>query len=134
MKTKLYSNFQRRKIERYLDVHGTFYTFMRYGKNVYKEPVKTTPSHVISIRGFFYTQNNQKGFWMLNEFDETRVRYKRYLTNFIIVTYDDFALTPIELDDEVEINGQPYKVTGVTNVQEDNFAVNISVDLVLHSE
>ena len=68
---------------------------------------------------------------MLNEFDETRVRYKRYLTSFIIVRYEDYVLDPVKLDDEVDINGQAYRIAGVTNVQEDNFAVNISVDLIV---
>lgn len=131
MKTKLYHNFQRRKVQRWLEVHGTFYTFVRFGKNEYYEPVKTNITHQIQLRGLFYTQNNQKGFWMLNEFDETRVRYKRYLTSFIMVLYEDFVLAPVKLDDEVSINGEAYKVVGVTNVQEDNFAVNISVDIVL---
>ena len=131
MRTKLYSNFQRQKIDRYLTVHGTDYTFLRYPKGEYEELNRAASPHSIRLRGLFYTQNNQKGFWMLNEFDETRVRYKRYLTSFIIVRYEDYVLDPIKLDDEVEVNGQAYRVTGVTNVQEDNFAVNISLDLIV---
>ena len=131
MRTKLHSNFQRQKIDRYLTVHGTDYTFIRYPKGEYEELNRAASPHSIRLRGLFYTQNNQKGFWMLNEFDETRVRYKRYLTSFIIVRYEDHVLDPIKLDDEVDVNGQAYRVTGVTNVQEDNFAVNISLDLIV---
>lgn len=131
MRTKLHSNFQRQKIDRYLTVHGADYTFLRYSKDEYEELNRAASPHSIRLRGLFYTQNNQKGFWMLNEFDETRVRYKRYLTSFIIVRYIDFAPDPVQLDDEVSLNGKLYRVTGVTNVQEDNFAVNISVDLVV---
>lgn len=131
MKTKLFSNFQRRKLQRWLDVHGQPYEFTRHPMNTYKEPVKSAPLKKIELVGLFYTQNNQKGFWMLNEFDETRVRYKRYLTSFIMVMYDDFKLDPILPDDQVVVNGKPFRVTGTTNVQEDNFMVNISLDLVV---
>jgi hypothetical protein len=131
MKTKLFSNFQRRKLQRWLDVHGQPYEFTRHPLNAYKEPVKSAPPKKIELVGLFYTQNNQKGFWMLNEFDETRVRYKRYLTSFIMVMYDDFKLDPILPDDQVVVNGKLFRVTGTTNVQEDNFMVNISLDLVV---
>lgn len=131
MRTKLHSNFQRQKIDRYLTTHGADYVFLRYPKDEYEELNRAASPHSIRLRGLFYTQNNQKGFWMLNEFDETRVRYKRYLTSFIIVRYTDFAPDPVQLDDEVSLNGKLYRVTGVTDIQEDNFAVNISVDLVV---
>ena len=132
MKGKLYPAFQRSKVKRYLVVHGELFTFYRYGVNVYNEPTGER-AVCAELVGMFYTQNNQKGFWLLEESDESRVRYKRYLTSFIIVDHYLFELSPVQLDDEVDVNGKLYRVTGTTNVQEANFAVNISLDAILPS-
>jgi hypothetical protein len=126
---KLHAAFQQNKIKRYLEVHGESFTFSRHGENAYGEPNDQTTN--IQLVGMFYTQNNQKGFWLVNEFEESNVRYKRYVTNFIIVDYDSFVLSPIYYGDEVLVNGKQYRVTGTTNIQEANFAVNISVEQIL---
>lgn len=127
----LFNGFQRRKIQRLIAQHGRSFTFSRLPKNAYGEPIKEAIPTEHALRGFFYTQNNQKGFWMINTNDETRVRYERYLTQFILVLYEDFVRAPILLDDEVTINGSMYRVTGHQDIQEANFAVNISLDLTV---
>jgi hypothetical protein len=129
VKGKLHAAFQQQKIKRYLEVHGEPFTFVRHGVNAYNEPTDETTE--VEHTGLFYTQNNQKGFWLVNEFEQSRVRYKRYVTNFILVDYDAFVLAPVYADDTVQVNGKPYRVTGTTNIQEANFAVNISVEQVL---
>lgn len=118
------SEFQKAKLRRVLTVQGKLYTFKRYQLNQFKE--KTTQATEFStLKGLFH---NVTSYISVQEGDATRKQRK--FTPTIMALYDDFIVTPIVMGDEVEFEGKKYIVTGVENVEEGNYAVDISLEVI----
>lgn len=115
---------QKRKIERVIKTQGKAFTFRRNSLNKFKEVSKTEVLQ-IPINGLYH---EQASYITITEGLATR-RQKKVIP-MVMVLYDDFKSQPIKLDDVVTHNSINYKVSGFTNVQEENFAIEISLEVV----
>ena len=121
-------NFETRKIERLLATNGKEYTFKRRKKNNYGEYVNNEFDETKIVCVFHeITSHVTESATEASVMQSTMLKmlrpallttYKRYLENMIVK------------DDLVNINGQDYKVTGITNIQEGNFGIDISLDVI----
>lgn len=118
------SDFQKAKLRRVLTVQGRSYTFKRYLLNQFKEKTSQA-TEVTTLKGIFH---NVTSYIAVQEGDATRKQRK--FTPTIMTLYDDFIVTPIVMGDEVEFEGKRYAVTGTENVEEGNYAVDISLEVV----
>lgn len=117
------SVFQRNKVARNINLRGSEYTFKRYGINKFKE--KSELIKTISIKGLFH---NTVSYVSIIQGEATRKQKK--FTPTILMLYDDFEMDPLNIDDEVEFMGQKYKVTGWVNIEEGNYAIDISLEVI----
>lgn len=118
------SEFQKAKLRRVLTVQGKLYTFKRYQLNQFKEKT-TQATEVSTLKGLFH---NVTSYISVQEGEATRKQRK--FTPTIMTLYDDFILSPVLMGDEVEFEGKRYTVTGTENVEEGNYAVDISLEVV----
>lgn len=116
--------FQTCKLRRALKIQGKEYLFKRYGANKFKEK---TPVELdsISIKGIFH---NTTSYTDIAEGASTKKQRK--FTPMLMVLHEDYIVKPVLTGDVTEFMGQRYKVTGVENVEESDYAINISLEVV----
>lgn len=108
--------FEAYKIKQQIKRQGKTFTFERNGKNEFGEASdeKTT----IIVDGIYHEV-------------ASHTRYQSKPVPSILTTWDSFIKNPIVIDDTTTMNARTYRVTGVTNIQEGNFAADISLEVVL---
>lgn len=116
--------FQTCKLRRALKIQGKEYLFKRYGVNKFKEK---TPVELdsISIKGIFH---NTTSYIDITEGAATKKQRK--FTPMLMVLYEDYIIKPVLTGDIVEFMGQRYKVTGIDNVEESDYAIDISLEVI----
>lgn len=120
----MHPEFQKAKLRRVLAVQGRSYTFKRYLLNQFKEKTSQV-TNTVTLKGIFH---NVTSYISVQEGDATRKQRK--FTPTIMTLYDDFILSPVFMGDEVEFEGKRYTVTGTENVEEGNYAVDISLEVI----
>lgn len=118
------SEFQKSKLRRVLTVQGKSYTFKRYQINQFKEKTSQA-TEVATLKGLFH---NVTSYISIQEGESTRKQKK--FTPTIMTLYDDFIISPVLMGDEVEFESRRYVVTGTDNIEEGNYAVDISLEVV----
>lgn len=120
----MYQAAQKAKLKRQMKIRGVDYTFTRKALNKFKEPVGTQVES-ITLKGIFH---NVTSYINVIVGDSTKKQAK--FTPTILALYDDYIVKLVEMGDEVEFAGQNYKVNGVTNVENGNYAMDISLEVV----
>lgn len=128
MNTEQIVKFQKPKILKALKQFGKGYTFKRQGLNEYGE--KSGEESVVTTITGIYHETNDRSVWLALTGSEA-AKTISHKSNMILVRKEDFDKNPIQVEDTLEINSVYYKVNGVTNLWEANFAMDISIEEVV---
>lgn len=120
-------NFEKAKLRRALNTHGKTYAFYRLTKNKFGEYVDDTENVVANIKALFHKANSGSYITLTTN---TESRFISEKNPMLLTSYDEFNLNTIKIDDIVYINNKTYKVTGWFDVEEANYAVDISLEEV----
>lgn len=121
----MHAQFSKQKIRRLVKTQGVQFNFVRREKNDYGEIDDTSMPQILTLQGVYHEQSS---YVSVTSSDATRTQTKK--TPMILTVYDDFEASPVMLDDEMEFNGKQFRVTGVVNVNEENFAIDISLEVI----
>lgn len=116
-------SFERNKIKRLINYFGQSLNFKRKGKNEFGE--ETEDITEITINGVYHELSSHVS---VSEGNATRTQSKP--TPMVLTLYEEFNTNPILLDDTLFVNKKLYRVTGATNIQEGNYGVDISLELI----
>lgn len=117
-------DFQTNKIERLLKAQGQQFNFVRKGKNEFGETDNTDLPQISTLVGVYHEQNS---YISLSESEASVIPSKPI--PMILTTYQRYKNTLVLPDDKVSINGRNFKVTGITNIQEGNYGIDISLEV-----
>lgn len=114
--------FEHAKLKRLLSTHGIEYRFDRLSRNGFGEiAVPRSVSKSINVVGVYHEQSQRIQVSVSNE-----VRYRTEKQPFILAEYQ--VASQLEIDDELEIGGVLYKVSGVHNVHNMDIYGDISLE------
>ena len=116
--------FEAYKLKRELKRSGIKYEFKRATKNEFGEP-SDEQELVGTVCGLYHEQNSSV---QIKTGETTQIRSKKIPS--ILTLYDDIASLNLQVGDVTVINNKSFKVTGVTNIQEWNIVVDISLEVV----
>ena len=112
------------KLKREIQKSGSEYEFVRAKqKNSFGEPDTSEYIPVKTLIGIYHEEGSQIS---ITTGETTQTRNKK--SPALLCLYDDTTL--INVGDVVLINGKKCSVTGITNIQEWNIIVDISLEVV----
>ena len=116
------TKFEAWKVRREILKSGVDFDFKRQGKNKYKEPEGDLVD-AVKIKGLYHEENS----YIEEQSDGVNtIRTKKVPK--ILVVYDDTS-TQLKRKDEVEYNGKLYQVTGITDIQNWNVILDVSLEV-----
>lgn len=118
------TQFEAYKIRRELKRSGATFEFKRAKLNAFKEPAKELSS-VGKLQCLYHEQSSRVE---ITTGDTTQVRTKKI--PMLLCLYQDVKSLQLQVGDQVTINTETFKVTGVTNVQEWCIVADISLEVV----
>ena len=114
--------FEAYKINQLIRTRGDTYIFRRDLKNEFKEP--TGEQVTITLRGVWHTERE----WVeLTRGDGASVGRKPF--SFLLTSYDAGRL--IQQGDFILVDGKRYNVNAVDNLNQLNYAIDISLEAVV---
>lgn len=117
-------SFEENKVRRLINTQGKEFVFERMAFNDFKERIPTEfTTH--TIKGIYHQESSY-----VTITEKTGSRSLKKVVPLILTLWETLEADPILLDDEVSFNGIRYRVNGITNVQEGNFAGDISLEVI----
>lgn len=121
-------NFQKPKLLRAIKNYGRMYVFTRQSVNKFGEKVDDPKYLAIQIKGLYHETNDRSLWLQLPGADAGKVT--SHASPMILVKKEDFDRLPIKVEDELVINDVKYRVNGITDLWEANFAIDISIEVI----
>ncbi len=118
------TKFEAYKIKRELKRSGITLEFKRAKLNDFKEPTEEL-TLVGKLQCLYHEQNS---YVKITTGDTTQVRTKK--VPMLLCLYEDVSALDLRIGDQVRINSNTFKVTGVVNIQEWNIIADISLEVV----
>jgi len=112
-----------RQLTAALNKNGSDFVFKRALLNIYKEPTGEVPV-IATVKGIFYASSSYITI-VINE----AAKVPNKPTSQILATWD--SAKAVQIDDTIDIGENAYKVTFVDNIQNLNFAGDISLEVVV---
>ena len=122
----MYNDFQKTKLRRELDRKGIDVTVTRYSKNDYGE-LSDNSSKTFNLRALFHKANTGS-YVQLTTDRGSRMQSEK--SPMLLTLYELFEEEPLQIDDVITFNNNTYKVNGWFNVEEANYAIDISMEEV----
>lgn len=121
-------SFEIYKIERNIKLNGSHYNFFRRSKNEYGEYNKDYDI-TIELDGLYHEEISHI---TIDTNNATRIETtsRKTLRPYILTTFSRYIQSTVLIDDVVNVNGINYVVTGITNIQEKNFGIDISLEVI----
>lgn len=114
--------FQRSKVNRLIQQKGIEFTFKRYKKNEFGEPTDELPEE-ITVRGFYHETSS----YVSKASGEATVSRTKPIP-MILCTVEDGA--KLKKNDVLLFKGKRYDLVDLTNVNELDICIDISLEVV----
>lgn len=121
-------NFQKPKLLRAIKNYGRMYVFTRHSVNKFGEKTDDPKYLAIQIKGLYHETNDRSLWLQLPGAEASKVT--SHISAMILVKKEDFDRIPIKVEDELTINNVKYRVNGITNLWEADFAIEISIEVI----
>lgn len=115
-------SFQRNKVNRLILVNGQNFVFKRQKLNDYGEPIKSEYEQ-IKIKGFYHESSS---FVTSSGTDDSVMRTEPQ--PMILCTMEDGG--KLKKNDMLDFNGKTYKLVDLTNVNQLNVCIDISLEVI----